>query len=130
MRNDTGFTLIEVVLALFLIAIGVIATAPMFVFAAKETAAGGDLGSVGAAAEQRMEVLRGTVFQQLANGGTLDSNSTGYFDDSDPGQVVRWSVSNNPNPPAGTKVVTVRAIATGTRIGARKDVTLVTVRGE
>ena len=52
MRSDAnGFTLIEVVMALFLIAVGVIATAPLFVYAAQQNASGGDFGHVGAAAE-------------------------------------------------------------------------------
>ena len=33
-----GFTLIEVVLALFILAVGVIATAPLFIYAVKENA--------------------------------------------------------------------------------------------
>ena len=51
MRDESrGFTLMEVVIALFLIAVGVIATAPLFVYAMQENAGGGDMGTVGAAA--------------------------------------------------------------------------------
>ena len=53
-RRLHGFTLLEVVFGLLLIAIGVIATAPLFIYATQENAAGGDLGNVGAAAERQI----------------------------------------------------------------------------
>jgi Tfp pilus assembly protein PilV len=128
-RGSRGFTLIEVVLALFFIAIGVIATAPLFVYASKQNASGKDLGTVGAAAVRRMEILRSTDYGDLDPGGDLDSDVAGYFDAADPDVLVRWTVIANPNPPAGTKVVTVRAIAAGSAIRRSKDATLVTIRG-
>ena len=127
-RSSSGFTLIEVVLALFFIAIGVIATAPLFVYASKQNASGKDLGTVGAAAVRRMEILRSTDFGNLDPGGDLESNVAGYFDAADPEVLVRWTVIANPNPPAGTRVVTVRAMAAGS-IRRAKDATLVTIRG-
>jgi hypothetical protein len=124
-----GFTLIEVVLALFFIAIGVIATAPLFVFASRQNASGKELGTVGAAAVRRMELLRGLDYLALAPGGSLTGDVSGYFDASDPEVRVRWTIAANPNPPAGTKLLTVRAVANGPALGAPKDVTLVTLRG-
>jgi type II secretory pathway pseudopilin PulG len=129
-RSQDGFTLIEVILAMFFIAIAVIATAPLFVYAARENAAGGDLGVTGAAAEQRMELLRRTGYAALALGGDLDSDVNGYFDATDPRYVVRWEIADNPNPPVGTKLVSVRVLALGTEVGGAKEVTLVTVRGD
>lgn len=114
---------------MLILAIGVIATAPLFVYAAQENAVGGDLGAVGALAVRRMETLRGTPYVQLNNGGTLDSNTTGFFDDSTPGYVIRWSIADNPNPPAPTKVVTVRAVALRQVIGKEKSVTMFGIRG-
>jgi Tfp pilus assembly protein PilV len=129
-RADAGgFTLVEVVLALFLIAVGVIATAPLFVYASRQNASGKDLGTAGAAAVRRMELLRSLDYDTLAPGGDLMGNVAGYFDLSDPEVRVRWTVAANPNPPAGTKVVTVRAEAIGPALGAPKDVTLITIRG-
>lgn len=125
-----GFTLLEVVLALFLIAVGVIATAPLFVYAFQQNAGGGDMGEVGAAAVRRMELLRGTDYVFLDNGGSLTSDVTGFSDTSDDEVTVRWTIADNPNPPAPTKLITVQAVATGRKIGARKRVTLISVRGE
>ena len=119
----------EVVIALFLIAVGVIATAPLFVFASQENAAGGDLGHLAAAAVRRMEALRATHYELLPPGGSLTSDVTGYSDLSDPQVNLRWTVEVNPNPPAPTKIITVRAEAVGHSIGRRKSITVVTVRG-
>jgi len=124
-----GFTLMEVVIALFLIAVGVIATAPLFVYASQENAGGGDMGTVGAAAVRRMEALRATEFIFLPNGGSLTTDVSGFADTSDPDVTVRWTIADNPNPPAPTKVITVQATAIGRKIGRRKAVTMLTVRG-
>ena len=88
-RPNGGFTLVEVVVALLLLAVGVIATAPLFVYAARENAVGGDLGSVGALAVRQMELLRVSSYEALIPGGDLNSDVTGYFDASTPGFLVR-----------------------------------------
>ncbi len=128
-RTPNGFTLVEVVLALFILSVGVIATAPLFIYAARENAVGGDLGQVGDLAVRHMELLRATDYVILTNGGDLNSNVDGYHDLSSPGFVVRWVIADNPNPPTSTKTITVRAIADRQVIGRRKEVTLVAVRG-
>ena len=125
-----GFTLIEVVLALFILAVGVIATAPLFIYAVKENAVSGDLGAVGDQAVRRMELLRATIYPNLTNGGDLESNVTGYFDDTNSGFVVRWTIANNPNPPASTKTIAVRAVADRQVIGRAEQVTMFGIRGE
>jgi prepilin-type N-terminal cleavage/methylation domain-containing protein len=125
-----GFTLLEVVLALAIMAVGLIATAPLFVLAARENAGGGDLGTVGSLAVERLEQLRGLHFYSLANGGSLDSNVAGYSDTSNPDFDVRWVIADSPSPPAGMKVIVVRALARYDVIGRPKEVTMVTVRGE
>ncbi len=125
-----GFTLLEVVLALAIMAIGVIATAPLFVYAAKENAGGGDMGSVGALAVERLEQLRGRSYYNLENGGDLQSNVDGFSDLSDPDFDVRWIVADSPNPPAGMKVVVVRTLSNREVIGKAKEVTVATLRSE
>jgi hypothetical protein len=77
-----------------------------------------------------MERLRSTYYYLLDNGGDLSSNITDYFDASDPDVLVRWAIADNPNPPAETKIVSVRAIAVREVIGQSKEVTIVTMRGE
>lgn len=127
--DSGGFTLIELVIALVLIAVGVIATAPLFVYASQENAGSGDLGSVGALAVQRLELLRATAYNSLDTGGSLATDLDGYSDGSSSGFVVRWTIADNPNPPAGTKLITVRALSRRRVVGRPKEVTLITVRG-
>ncbi len=128
-HRPDGFTLVEVVLALFILAVGIIATAPLFVYAARENAVGGDLGEVGDLAVRSMERLRATDYVILTNVGDLNSNVDAYYSVSESGFLVRWVVADNPNPPASTKTITVRAISDRQIIGRQKEVTLIAVRG-
>ena len=128
-RSSAGFTLIEVLVALVLIGIGVLAAAPMFVYAMQGNAVAADFGSVGAIAVERMELLRSQDYSTLAPGGSLTSSVSGYSDTSNPDYVVRWQIANNAVP-SGTRSVTVRAIAVRRVVGARKEITLTTLRGK
>jgi type II secretory pathway pseudopilin PulG len=128
--RGSGFTIVEVVLALSIMAVGVIAAAPMFVLAARENAAGGDLGEVGALAVEQLEDLRGQQWYVLQNGGSLQTSVSGFSDHSDPDFEVRWLIADSPNPPAGMKLILVRAAATRQVLGRPKEVTLATLRGE
>ena len=76
-----------------------------------------------------MEVLRGANYASLPAGGSLTSNTTNYFDLSNPEVTQRWSITDNTTP-AGTKTITVRVIANRQVIGERKDVTLTMIRGK
>ena len=135
-NNEQGFTLLESLVGLFLIGIGVLAVAPMFILATVGNDAGGDIGQVGAIAVDRMERLREMPYDDtvLEIGGGLTSNVThavtglAYFDATIPGYIVRWQVDTNATP-AGTKVVTVRAIDLGQNSGARRVATLTSLRG-
>lgn len=132
-RNDAnGFTLVEVLLALFLIAIGVLAAAPMFVYAMQGNAVGADFGTAGAIAVERMEILRGTGYLDLPAGGDLatdvSAGGVDYFDNSDPDYTVRWTIVDNVSP-ADTKTITVRVTAVRQVVGDPKGVTLTTLRG-
>ena len=122
-----GFSLVEVLLALALLFVGIVAAAPMFIFAMKETAAGADMGAVGAAAVDRMELLRASDFYSLPAGGSLTSNVGGYSDTSNTRCTVRWQIMDNGSP-ATVKTVSVRAIAARQAIGNAKEVTLTSLR--
>ena len=126
-RESRGFTLVEVLLALALLFVGVVAAAPMFIFAMKETAAGADMGSVGAAAVDRMELLRATDFYSLPAGGSLTSDISGYSDTSSTRYMVRWQIVDN-GTPATEKTISVRAIMARQAIGNAKEVILTSLR--
>ena len=125
--RERGFTLVEVLLALSLLFVGVVAAAPMFIFAMKETAAGADMGSVGAAAVDRMELLRASDFFSLPAGGSLSSDVSGYSDTSSSRYTVRWLIVDNGSP-ATEKTISVRAIAARQAMGNAKEITLISLR--
>jgi len=128
-KHERGFTLVEVLVAILLIGLALLAVAPMFVYAVRSTASSADLGSAGAKAIERMEQLRSKSFASLAAGGSLSSNVTNYFDASDPRFVVRWTVANNATPPT-KKTITVRAQAVRQVVGLRKEAQVTTVRAK
>jgi len=128
-RGAEGFTLVEVLLALFLIGIGVLAAAPMFIYAMQGNAVGADLGWVGAVGVERMELLRAEDYDNLPAGGSLTTNVTGYFDTGTQGVTVRWTITDN-TVPARTKTITVLVVADRQVVGEQKNVTLTTIRGQ
>ena len=128
-RSTQGFTLTEVLLAVFLMAVALLAAVPMFTYAMRETATGADLGYIGAAAVDRMEILRESDFNSLTPGGNLASSSVGYSSTSNPAFTVRWQIVANATP-ATLKTISVRVIETRTTTGLKKDVTLTTLRAK
>jgi prepilin-type N-terminal cleavage/methylation domain-containing protein len=121
--SQSGFSLVEVLVALVLLSFGLLAVAPLFVFATRETAASADYGTAGALAVRRMEMLRTVDFNSLTAGGNLTSNATGFFDTGDSRSTVRWTVTNNATPTT-IKTIVVRAISMRQPEGPAKVVEL------
>jgi type II secretory pathway pseudopilin PulG len=130
-RHAEGFTLVETIVALFLIGLAVLAAAPMFMYATQVNAIGADFGTGGAMAVERMEQLRATPYANLVAGGGLTADTNGFFDASDPDYTVRWQITNN-GVPADTKTIEVRCVSMRTanaNMGNQKQVTLTSLRG-
>ncbi len=127
-QSNAGFTLVEVLVALFLIGLGVLAAAPMFMYAMQGNAVGGEKGEAGALAVERMEILRAATYSSLTPGGSLTVNTTGYVDTSDPDHTVRWLIETN-TVPSGSRIISVRVVPAGTIPGSSREVTLTTIRG-
>ena len=127
-ESSSGFTLVETIVALFLIGLGVLAAAPMFMYAMQGNAVGGEKGEAGALAVEQMETLRAAAYGTLTDGGSLTVNTAGYVDASDPDHTVRWLIAAN-TAPTGSKVITVRVIPAGTIPGSSREVTLTSIRG-
>jgi hypothetical protein len=106
-----------------MLSLSLLAVVPLFVYASKETAAAGDLGSVGAIATQRMELIRQTAFINLPAGGSLTSDEAGYYDTSNAAYTVRWMVTDNASL-ATLKTIQVRVVATRAPVGLPKEITL------
>jgi hypothetical protein len=127
-RNDQrGSSLAEVLVAMFLISVALLAVSPLFVLSSRQNAAGADMGRIGARATSQMELLRTTPFFDLDPGGALGANVAGYSDTSDPDVVVRWEIIDGGGP-TGTKTIAVRAIATRIAIGQPRSVELRSLR--
>ncbi len=125
--SSPGYTLVEVLLALLLVAVGVLAAAPMFMYVAQGNASGADLSQGGSVVLEQLETLRKEPFGSLTDGGSLGADVAGYFDDAHPTFTIRWRISSGVGPP-GAKTIEVRAVPKGAAGGSGRQVTLATVR--
>jgi hypothetical protein len=126
-RDETGTSLLEVVLALLLIAMGTLAVVPLFVSAKGVNATGADISLLSAKATAQMESLRAEPFHHIVAGGSLTSDVAGYSDTSDPGIVVRWEIVDG-GEPAGTKTIRLLAFAVTELSEQERSVELTTLR--
>ncbi len=127
-RRQAGFTLVETLLALFLIALGLLSAAPMFIYGVKVTAASADVGTLSAGAVKKLETLRQATFSTITAGGSLSSNVAGFSDTSDPAFTLRWQITDDATPPK-KKTITIVAIAKRrTTSGAQKSVQFMSLR--
>jgi prepilin-type N-terminal cleavage/methylation domain-containing protein len=126
--RDSGYTLIEVLVALMLLAFGLLGAVPMFVHSMRGNAAGGALGNVAAAAEQRLELLREQEYVLLAPGGNILVPVPGYSDTPQPDVLVTWRIADNASP-SGTKTIMVRARERVGGMGPARRIDLIAVRG-
>ncbi len=129
MRDCRGFTLVETLMSLFLIGIGVLAVAPMFMYAMQGNATSQQFGSAGAIAVERMELLRAVDYLNLVPGGSLTADDAGYSATDDPAYTVRWTIVDNGGVVPGTRIITLDVTATNQIIGNNKSVRLVSLRG-
>lgn len=73
MRESNGFTLLEVLIALMILAIGVLAVTTLQLNATKNSAVGDVIAKALTVAETRIELLRSSPPANLVDGGTLDT---------------------------------------------------------
>jgi len=125
--SENGTSLLEVLVALLLIAMGALSIAPMFVSSADANAAGAKISSLSSMATARMESLRATAFHALIPGGSLTTNVTAYSDTTDPGVVLRWEIVDGGGP-TSTKTIRLTALAVSQLSGKPKSVELSTLR--
>ena len=121
-----GSSLVEALVALFLLLVSLVGVAPLFVFAMHSGVADADMGAVGATAVKRMEQISAAPYGLLSIGGSLTANKPGYYDNSDPDVLTRWRISATGS--LNLKRIEVVAIAKRPTTAPKKIVTLVTVR--
>ena len=113
--------------SLFLIAICLLAVAPMFVSSMKQDAVGADISRASARATARMELLRTLPFHALDAGGSLTASVAAYSDESDSRVTVRWQITDGGT---ATDPKTIRVIGVVTRdvLGQAKSAEMTTMR--
>ena len=126
-RSESGTSLLEVLVALLLIAMGALSVAPMFVSSADSNAADAGISSLTSMATARMEALRALAFQNITPGGSLTSNVTNYSDATDPDFVLRWEIIDGGGP-TGTRTVRLIAFVTSQLASQPQSVELTSLR--
>jgi len=95
-HDQAGFTLIEALLAMVILAFGLIAITNLLIVAASSNSVGNMSSAATALASQQIELLKAQTFTNIVPGGSLTADQTGYFrDDSIDGVATfhtRWQV--------------------------------------
>ena len=148
-RSEAGFTLVEALCAIVILAFGLIAIANLMLVAATSNTVANQGTAATTLATRQMEILKNIPFTNpptsatfnpaLAPGGNLDADDAtppGYFtppvDIPGVGEVrVRWQITAIPDPTSGattTLFIAVRAEGTGALTGARSRAEFTTFR--
>jgi hypothetical protein len=127
---SAGFSFPELMIGLFLLSLAAIAATPLFGHAMHGNAAGRGLTEAGIAVERRLEILRQQTYSSLVAGGSVITDTAGYFDRPEADLVVRWEIIDNSATIPATKILTVRAIRTRAGRGPAGQITTITLRGD
>jgi len=95
--RNSGFSLIEVLVATFLVGLISLAIAPMMLMAVQTSAIAQEMTELTVAGTMQMEILRALPFgnSELVAGGSITASNAGYSLDplnGDPDRYVRWRV--------------------------------------
>ena len=126
---DAGYLLVEVLVGLFLMTIIVLAMAQLVVLSVAVNRGAVEYTEATYLASEKMEELLEVRYTTLDAGGSLDGNTTGFFDSPDvDGDEVgdyerRWEIIDL----GDSKEIRVRLIAVRAAYGPPKQVTLVTL---
>ncbi len=127
---EAGFSLVEVLVALFMAALVFLMMAQMLGVGVEASRAASDTTKAGALAGDRMEELTRSAYVDLVTGGDVNANVGGFFETLDTDAdgvddyVRRWEVVD-----LGTEMrIRVRVIALLDVIGPPKEATYVTLK--
>jgi Tfp pilus assembly protein PilV len=119
--SEAGFTLVEALVAMLVLAFGVAAVANLMLVGASSNTVGNASTAATTQASLEMERLKAVRYDLLAVGGDLDANTPGFFsEDTVPGVGLirtRWTVQQTNDPQV--RFITVRSQAEGALSGAR-----------
>jgi prepilin-type N-terminal cleavage/methylation domain-containing protein len=127
--SEGGFTLIEALVAMVVLAVGIISVANLMVVAARSNSVGTQGTAAATIASQEMERLTAISYNALPVGGDITADVAGFNSDTDvPGVGIihtRWQVTGVANQ---TRLITVRSEGTGALSGARSRAEFTTIR--
>ncbi len=106
-RNDAGFTMVEVLIALFIFVFGILALGSMQITAMRTNLRARQITEASTLATQQIERLMGTAYEDLADGNAAADGAT-----------LNWTVTtDDPIPNTATIVMNI------TLSGSRNPVT-------
>jgi Tfp pilus assembly protein PilV len=128
--SEGGFTLIEALVAMVVLAFGIIAVANLMVVAASSNAVGNEGTAAATIASQEIERLTAIPYDLLPVGGDLTTTTDpNFFSETNvPGVGLirtRWQVTAPQNQ---TRLITVRSEGTGALTRARSRAEFTTIR--
>lgn len=130
-RQDTlGFTLVEVLVATFLVGLLSLAVVPMMLMAVQTSAVGQEMTELTAAGVDQMEILRAAPFNDptLVAGGSITASNAGFSIDplnGDADRYVRWSIVDES---AERKLITLVVGTRNSIWGPAREITMRTYR--
>lgn len=132
-QGEKGFTLVEALTAIVILAFGLIAITNLMVVAASSNSVANQSTAATTAASQVLEQLRAAPFETLIAGtGDVTADVAGFFRDDDVPGVgrihTRWQIQNFVPANARALFITVRSEGTGALSGARSRAEFTTIR--
>jgi type IV pilus assembly protein PilV len=103
-KEQSGFTLIECVIAIVLILVGLLAVYSLVVYSIQTQKMSADLITANSLARQKVEELRNS---NRTAGGSLTSDTTNYFDTPSSSYIRRWQITADS---IGTQTVSVTVV--------------------
>lgn len=129
MKNGRGFSLLETMLAMLIMLMILLSVAQLFAMSVAVNKAADDITQVTSLASEMVERLKVRGYDGLTAGGSLDADTTGYFDapsvDDDAAAEFtrRWLLTDN----GDHMQIDVRVIATSRLHGAVKETTVTSI---
>ena len=122
-NNEKGFGLIEILIAITIFAIGMLAVGKMQITAIKGNSFANDLTKATTLAQDRMEKLIGLSYSDTG----LDANATADHNDVDGRYNISWNITTD-HPIDNTK--TIRVNVGWTDKGAPKSVSITSMKAD
>jgi prepilin-type N-terminal cleavage/methylation domain-containing protein len=128
-EGEAGFTLIETLVAIVVLVFGLIAVTNLLLVGATNNTVANHGTAATTVATQQMEVLKAQPFRDLAVGGDLATDTTGFFQNVSVEGVgvinVRWQITA---PEPQLRFIAVQAEGVGPMVRTRSRINLTTFR--